>query len=140
MDFTVNYLAVLIAAIVAFIVGFLWHGPLFGRQWLKLTGVTDKQMQEMKAKGMGPMAPQMIGALVQQLVTAFVLAVFISKTGAAGVSGALLIAFWAWLGFIATALLNGVLWEKRTPALYCFTVVYQLVNLGAMALVLGLWK
>ncbi|HLD39833.1 MAG TPA: DUF1761 family protein, partial [Candidatus Nanoarchaeia archaeon] len=33
-----NYLAVLVAAIAAYVVGFLWYGPVFGKKWMALMG------------------------------------------------------------------------------------------------------
>jgi hypothetical protein len=37
---TINYLAVIAAAIAAVGVGVLWYGPLFGKEWMKLMGYT----------------------------------------------------------------------------------------------------
>ncbi len=39
----VNYLAVLVAAIVGMVVGFIWYSPkVFGKMWMKLSGVNPK--------------------------------------------------------------------------------------------------
>lgn len=137
MDITINYAAVLVAAIVSFIVGFLWHGPVFGKQWMKLSGITEKEMKEAQKQSM---APRILGAFVQQLVMSFVLAHFVYAWNVTDLSGALQLAFWIWLGFIATVLLNGVLWEKRTVNLYLFNIVYHFVALAVMTAVLALWK
>ena len=40
-----QYLEVLIAAVAAFMLGFLWYTALFGKAWQKETGVTDEQAQ-----------------------------------------------------------------------------------------------
>lgn len=133
----VNYVSVLVAALAAFVVGFLWHGPVFGKMWMKLSNITPEQLEKAKKQSM---APRMIGALVQQLVTAYVLAIFLAGVSTMDAVMAIRIAFWIWLGFIATILLNGVLWENRTVKLYLFNIVYQLVNLIVMALVIGLWR
>lgn len=137
MDFSVNYLGVLVAAIAAFVIGFLWHGPLFGKVWIKLSGMTEQQLAAAKAKSM---AMPMFMALVQQLVTAFVLALFISAMGVSDVVDAVLLTFWVWLGFFAATQLNGVLWENKSVNLYLFGIVYHLVALVAMALILTLWR
>jgi hypothetical protein len=39
----VNYVAVLVCAIVARPVGFLWFGPLFGKTWARHMGFGDMQ-------------------------------------------------------------------------------------------------
>ena len=40
---TVNYIAVLVCAIAAMPVGFLWFGPLFGKTWARHMGFGDMQ-------------------------------------------------------------------------------------------------
>lgn len=45
-----NYLAILVAAIVPLFVGALWYGPLFGKRWLALMETTEEDI----AKGFIP--------------------------------------------------------------------------------------
>jgi len=136
MDFTLNYLEIVVAAVAAFVIGFLWHGPLFGKVWMNLSGITQAQMEEAKAKGMGAMAPQMACAFIQQLVVAAVLAHLITALGIADPVAAATLAFLLWLGFIATTLLNQVLWENKSLNLYLFGIVYHLVSLIVMAVII----
>jgi hypothetical protein len=133
----VNLTAVLAAAVAAFIVGFLWHGPIFGKLWMDLMGVSEAEVKAAKAKGMGAMLPHMIGALLQQIVLAFVLAYLGYLTTSESISEMMVLAAWVWLGFIVTVQLNAVLWEKRKPALYFLNIVYHLVSLLVVAAVLG---
>lgn len=135
--FDVNGLAVIVAAIAAFVVGFLWHGPLFGRQWMSLAKITEAQIKEAQAAGMGK---TMLIAFVAQLVTAYVIAHFAVLWGAAGIVGALRLAFWSWLGFVVPVLLNPVLWERRSVHLYLFNIVYTFVSFAVIALVVTLWQ
>lgn len=136
MDFTINYLAVLAAAVAAFVIGFLWHGPLFGKQWIKMMNIPQSEVDAMQAKGMGPMLPHMIAAFAQQLVVAFVVAHLADKLGIPNLTAAVGLAVLLWLGFIATTLLNGVLWEKRKMNLYLFNITYHLVSLIAIAVII----
>jgi len=39
------YIPILIATIASFIFGFLWYGPLFGKQWMNLMGFTKKSIK-----------------------------------------------------------------------------------------------
>ncbi len=137
---SMNLSAVFIAALAAFVVGFLWHGPLFGATWMKLMGISKAEMEAAKAKGMGAMAPQMIAAFVQQFVMAAVVAQLAGALGVSGASEAVFFAAMLWLGFIATTLLNGVLWEKRKMELYLFNIAYHLVALVIMTLIVVLWR
>ena len=38
----INYWAVVVAALSAFVVGWMWYGPLFGKSWMELNGFTDR--------------------------------------------------------------------------------------------------
>jgi len=134
-DITINYLVVLAATIASFVVGALWYGPLFGKKWMALMGFTPESMRAMK---LTPMQAMGLG-FVSTLIMAFVLANFAALFGAEGVSGALQLAFWVWLGFIATTLAGSVLWEGKSVKLYVFNIVYQFVSIFVTALVLVLW-
>ena len=47
----VNVVAVIIAAVANFIIGFIWFSPMvFGKRWQKLSGIDAKKMNEMKIK------------------------------------------------------------------------------------------
>ncbi len=126
----VNFVTVIIAAIVAFIVGWLWHSPmLFGKQWMKLSGLSEKAMKKME---MMPMVLQFITAIVTAYVFAFLLGATQSATIADAVQGA----FWVWLGFYATTSLGSVLWEGKSWNLWIFKNAYNLVSLIIMGIVL----
>ena len=130
-----NYLAILVAAVVDMIVGMLWYGPLFGKQWMAMMGFTPESMKSMK------MTPKqaMLGGFVTALVFAYVLAMFADVFGALGVSGALSLAFWVWLGFVATMQAGSFLWEGKPFRLFVFNAVESFVAILAMALVVVLW-
>ncbi len=136
----VNLLAVLVAAIASFVLGFLWHGPLFGKQWIALMGIPPSEVDAMRAKGMGPMVPSMIAAFVQQIVVALVMAHLAAALSLSGAVPAILFAVLVWFGFIATTLLNGVLWEKKSISLYLFANAYHLCALIVISLIVTLWK
>lgn len=141
MDFAaLNYLAILVAAFAAFAIGFLWHGPLFGKTWMKLMNITPEQMERGKEKMQKKMPLYMLLALIQQLIVAGVIAMLVSALGITTVAGALMLAFWLWLGFSAAAQINGVLWEERPVNLYLFNIVYHLVIIVVATLIVSLWQ
>jgi len=125
--------SIIVAAVVAFIVGFLWHGPLFGKKWMSLAKVGKKEIAAAKRKGMGGMGKQMLANFVTNLVMAFVLVYILSLAGASTIVDVTMVAFWVWLGFIATIQLSPVLWEKMSIGMYTFKVSYHLVSLAVMA-------
>lgn len=134
----INITAILLASFAAFMIGFLWHGPVFGKQWLKMMGISEAEMKAAQAKGMGPMMPQMIAAFVQQIVVATVMSHLANALSVTGWAEAILFAVLVWFGFIVTSQLNTVLWEKRKMNLYLFTVSYHLVSMIAISLIVWL--
>ena len=136
LNFTVNYLSVVVAAIAGFIIGWIWYSALFGKAWMKLSGKSTKEINASKKKGM---AGAMIVAFIAQFIMAWVLAVFISATSASGWLEGLGIGFWAWLGFVATIGLGIVLWEGKPMKLFWINSLHWLVVLLIMGSIIGAW-
>jgi hypothetical protein len=121
-------LPILIAAIVSFIVGALWYGPVFGKCWMKMMGYTRESM---RAMAMTPAKAMLLGFL-SQVVFASVLARAIFSF-AFDFPSALSLAFWIWIGFYVPVTLGGYLWEGKSLKLVAFNMAYQLVGLLATA-------
>lgn len=138
MDFQINYWAVLVSGIAAMFIGGFWYSPLlFGNIWIKLTGMTEKDIKAAKNRGM---ALSYFLNFVGALVMAFVLSHFLQVGGAETVQSAMMIAFWLWLGFIATVSLGTVLWENKSWKLWLLNNAYNLLTLLVMSAILTAWK
>jgi hypothetical protein len=132
MEIQLNYVAVLLAAIAAMIIGALWYSPLlFVKAWLKEAGLSEKDMK----KGMSPMAAMGVGFLVQ-LLAAYVLAHFLVIVQPDSMQEALQAGFWVWLGFIATTQIGSVLWEMKSLKYFAINAAHTLVSMLVMAAVL----
>ena len=134
-DIIINWWAVVGAAVAYMIIGSLWYGPLFGKIWKRLMNFSD---QDMKSMAMTPLRAMSI-VTVSALVMGYVLMHFVVAFGAVDSSGAWQLAFWIWLGFIATTQLSGVLWENRSWKLFFLNTLGSLVSLSAMACILVKW-
>ena len=77
--------------------------------------------------------------LVNALIMAYVLGYYVVALGAIGVVEALMLAFWTWLGFVATTQISGFLWEGKPIKLFLLNTAYSLVTYSVMALILVLW-
>ncbi|HSW71585.1 MAG TPA: DUF1761 domain-containing protein [Gammaproteobacteria bacterium] len=127
--YAVNYVAVLVAAVAAMVIGYIWYGPLFGKMWMKESGMKDM-------KGSGNMAMTYAIQYVAAAVMAYVLAVMLKMSGTTDLMMAVKMAFWIWLGFIATTLIGSVLFEKKSWGYYLVNAGYHLVTLAVVAAVL----
>lgn len=134
-DIAVDYLTVLYAAIASFIFGFLWYSPaLFGNHWMKLNGLTRKQIKNAQKKSMAKLA---FINFVGTIITAYVLAVFLGLATVTVLTDAVMVGFWAWLGFFAsTTLLGSILWEDKPVGLFFLNGAYWLINLVLMSVIL----
>jgi Protein of unknown function (DUF1761) len=130
----VSWLAVIAAAVVGFVIGFIWFLPqVFGRQWAAASGRT------LPAPGEVAYSSIAIGA-VASLVTAYVLALLAGAVGATTLVDGAILGFVAWLGFIATSTVNAVLYEGRNTTWWSITAGYWLVILVVMGAVIGYLK
>lgn len=137
VELSINYTAVLLAAIASYGFGALWHSPLgFGSYWQRLMGFTKESMHKMPLTALQAM---LIGFIVTVLF-AYVLAYFVVLVNAVTFAAALSVGFWVWLGFVSTTLINGLLWEGKPVKLFFFNAAYQFLSIEIMAAVLGLWR
>ena len=137
MEIAINYLAVIVAALVAYAVGAVWHRPVgFGKYWMKLMGFNEHSMKSMP---LTPAQAMSLGALVQ-LLQAYVLATFVVLLNVTTLETGLQLGFWVWLGFLAPTLANGWLWEGKSLKLFAFNAAYSIVSIEVMALILSVWR
>ena len=135
---SINYWAVLVAAAANFIIGFMFHGPLFGKMWMKLANVTPTGNEKFK-----DMIPQMVWNFLANVLFAYVLAVVyafsvLSLTMAAGVCSGMAAGFLLWLVVVAASSME-VIWMKRSFKLWVFELVSSLVAILAMGAIIGAW-
>ncbi len=91
----VNYLAILVVAIIAWIIGMLWYSPaLFGTRWMKLTGISQSDMKKAKKKGMGG---KMLTAFIMLLITAWVFEIVLEVLEASTFGAGAFVGVFAWL-------------------------------------------
>ena len=134
---TVNYIAIIVASIVVMIIGFLWYSPLlFGNVWMKLSNISKKDIDKNKKKGMGK---YMLAAFVALLLTAGVMEFMLELIGYTDFFSGVVFGFLVWLGFVATVMLNNVLWEGKSVPLYLLNILYELVVFVVMGGILGVW-
>lgn len=143
MEVQINYLAVLACGVATIVIGFIWYGPLFGKLWMRLTGIDKATPEEMeKGKKTMPMmaAIQFVVALVMACVLQYVITYAGAYKGMSGLSLGLQTGFWMWLGFVAPVTIGMVLWEGKPWKLWLILAGNWITNLLVMGAILTLWQ
>lgn len=135
IEFPINWLAVIVAAVLRMVVGSVWYSPVaFVKPWQQLTGVTPESMQ----KGLG----KAIGIdLVLSLVMSFVLlhAVMYATNMAPTLLTGAVVGLINWLGFVLATHLPLWAYENRSLKLIAIGAGSNLVSLVLMGALFGLW-
>lgn len=130
---SVNYLAVLVAAVSTFVIGGLWYSPLlFQRAWMRANNFTEADL------GTGGTGKIFGLAFVFALVMSFNLAMFLNApdtTWTWGAAAGALAAVWVALGIGTVAL-----FERRPLAYTAINGGYWLVAFVIMGAILGAWR
>jgi Protein of unknown function (DUF1761) len=133
----VNYIAVLVATIVVFVLGWLWYSPLlFYKPW-------------MRARGMDPAvamagAKMPTGKLAIELVRCFVLAYIVAHFVAAlGITNWLVAAHFGlllWIGFPVILLTGSILWDNVPVKVAAIHAGDWLVKLLVIPIIVSVWQ
>ena len=138
MNTTINYWAVLVAAISSMVIGSVWYGPLFGKTFMQAMGMdkwTPEEQTKMKKTMMTAYVLQFIGSLVMF----FVLAWYIVTSVHTGVYGGVANAFGLWLGFVVPLALGNVLWGGEMT-LFWLNIGNMFFTLLAAGAIIGAWR
>ena len=133
MEAHVNWLAVLVAGISAFVIGGIWYSQtLFGKTWMKENNITVEQLQKSnKGKVYGI-------AFLLTMVISINLAMFLSGAEINFKMGLLygfLTGVWIFCGIAIVAL-----FEQKSGKYIFINGGYMLAALSLMGVIIGIWK
>ena len=130
-EVTFNIWAILVSGVISMVVGAIYYGPLFGKLWMKLTGITEED-----AKKAPP--TNYLFAFIAYIVLAVIISVLLDFAGATKCLQGLCISVQVWLAF-AVILLPVYLYEMKSKALYLINIGYPLVVLIIIGPMLTKW-
>jgi hypothetical protein len=135
--------AALAAMAAAFVVGFLWYGPVFGKPYMRLTGMdklSAEDQKRMQQEAMPGYATNLVSTGIATVIVAFLFdwafagsgyaskAVFGISLGTAG-----------WAAFYAPGTLTNSFFDRKPKALWALNAGYWLVVAVAMGLFVGIF-
>jgi len=131
VNFGVNYLAVILAAIAAVAIGILYYGIL---------GLGDRQSRMLGATPARPGPVQVATGLVVSVVNAWVIALLSLNLGASSVVDAILLGALVWLGFGAAFKAAQVAFERRPWGVWVIQAIHDLTVQVVVAGIVTLWR
>jgi cytochrome bd-type quinol oxidase subunit 2 len=135
---SLNPLAVLVAAALAFGLGALWYSVLFGNLWMRLHGHATKSEAEQAAmKAAAPRAYAV--SFVCFLVMACALTALADYIALHTVNHALKLAVLVFVGFVGPLGLVANMYSDRPLGAWVLDAGYQALYLVLMSLVVVLW-
>ena len=130
---TLNWLAIIIAAASAFLLGYFWYSPiLFGKRWMKESGVTQESARSSN------MAVVFGLSFLLSLIASAFLALFIGRNAGA-IYGAIA-GFMAGIGWVFTYMGISYIFERKTLVHFLINSLYSVVSLTIMGLIIGAWQ
>jgi hypothetical protein len=133
----INFLAVAVAAVVAFIIGGLWYSPLlFARLWVKAHGYTDEQVKEMQKDATKAYAV----TLVCDFLIALAIAVLVSYIHMERCVQGLKLGLLIWAGFAFPLGLTASMFSEKRITVFYIDTAYQFVYLVLMGAILTVWR
>lgn len=128
--FAVNWLAVVGAAVMGFVVGGIWYGPVMGKRWMGAVGLTEEDISS------GNMGLIYGGAFALSLVASWTLAhTFATYAVDLSPTVKILTALGVALGFIVPAIGTNYLFSQRKRTLFYIDATYWLLFYTAMGTV-----
>ena len=127
-----NWWAILVATVLAFVLGGLWYGPLFGKAWLAAMGKTEDEIE--------PSPSPVIISFFTALVTAITLAWLVYALSITGWGAGALLGLVTGVGFIATAMASDTAFCGWGLRLFIIQSGYRVVYSVVMGALLGGWQ
>lgn len=140
MEPSINFIAVLLAAVASMVVGFVWYsGRLFGKPWARLMGYTTESLKQAQ-KTLG----KLYGiSFVLALLTSYLLAHVIDMSqafyGSSALQAGITSAIFMWLGFVMPVQFTGEMFGGKKWKLFFINTGYQLASLLAQSVIIGIF-
>lgn len=131
---TVNWFAVIVAALSNFVIGGLWYSPfIFGKPWMKENNFTDEDFKK------GSMGKIFGLTFLFSLVMAFNLAMFLNDASTTITWGAVA-GFLAGFGWVAMSLFIIGQFERKSTKHMLIHGGYVTLSFIVMGLIIAIWR
>lgn len=133
MAIIINWVAVIVVAIIYFAIIFFWYFPFaFGNLWLKLVG----KESEPKSK----IIRDTIIMIPTSFITVLIIEIMMDLTGMNDIASSLLLNLLLWFGFVGIIGINQNNFNDRGIKLFLIEYGVYLLGFLVAGLILAVWK
>lgn len=130
-----NWLAVFVAAFAAFITGAIWYSKgLFGKQWQKAVGLTEKKVKD--ANMTNVMGMSIVTVIISAVAMGLLIKVLVLTTVTQGILFGIMVA----IGLLGMNKLMQSMFEQRSMNYWLITLGADVVSLSVMGAILASWQ
>lgn len=127
---SINWLAIVVATLLTFVLGAIWYGPLFGKRWMAENGFTEEDLKNAN------MAKIYGTAFVLEFIMTVNLAFFLNGLS---VQEGLMYGFATGFGWVAMAIGVNYLFARKSFMLWFIDGFYFVVSFLIMGAILTAW-
>lgn len=140
----INWPAILVSVLVAFVFGALWYGPILGKAWASDMGLNMDRKPDPKVMKRA-FINQFIGTFLTVYVLAHSVQIWRPSVWGAGADQSdamygFMGALFAWIGFYIPLQLSKISWENRPWRLFFINAGHDFLNLQIIAAILTHWR
>jgi hypothetical protein len=134
----VNWLAILVSAVVYWMLGALWYSPvLFGNAWMRASGLTEEDTQG----GPGPIV--YLAPLLGYLVSAIATGMLAVATGSTTVGDGIVLGLVVGIGYTTAITAISAVFSPKMPAAgtwFWITASFNLLGLLITGVLVSVWN
>ena len=126
-----NWLAIIVAAIAFYAIGFIIYGAVFSKLWMKLSGYTQEQLKpHMWKMAISPIMP---------ILAAIGLAIILKLCGVTDLVAGLVVTSQIWFFLILSTRLYSFVYSPERPGLLIMDAIHLLLGFLAAGAVISAW-
>jgi purine-cytosine permease-like protein len=126
-----NWLAIVVAAIAFYAVGFIIYGAVFSKLWLQLSGYTQEQLKpHMWKMAISPIMP---------ILSAIGLAIFLKLAQVDNLPAGLVVTLQIWFFLVLSTRLYSYVYSPERPGLLIMDAIHLLLGFLAAGAVISAW-
>ena len=129
---SINFLAIIVCGIVAFLIGGIWYSVLFERAWTQFNHFDKEDLKK------GNTALIFVGSFFLAILIALNMSLFLGPERTLGFGA--FAGFMAGLFWVAAAFGITYLFERKPFGLFFINAGYHVVLFTVVGIILGAWK